>query len=304
MAIHAASHPDVAVTHPDKLIWKNPPIQKAGYLSYLVQTASRMLPFLEDKTLTVIRYPNGVPGDSFFQKHFSDNLPDFVQTVKEDEENRIICNNLSTLAWLGNQAAVEFHIPFQTAGSEYPDEIVFDLDPPDRRHFPWAVHAAREMKQLFDRLSVKSYPKLSGSRGIQIHLPLHRTRISYAETRLFTSFVATVLTQKFPLEFTTERLKKNRHGRLYIDYVQHAPGKTIICPYSARGKEGATVAAPLRWEEVTDQLQMEKFTIPFMLNRISSEPCPMTDYFQQSNPSLMGIIATLKAHQTAPHIIS
>jgi bifunctional non-homologous end joining protein LigD len=160
------------------------------------------------------------------------------------------------------------------------------------------------MKQLFDRLAVKSYPKLSGSRGIQIHLPLHRTKLSYAETRLFTSFIATVLTQRFPLEFTTERLKKNRLGRLYIDYVQHAQGKTIICPYSARGKEGATVAAPLRWSEVTDQLRMERFTIPYVLRRIASEPCPMTGYFQQSNTSLPGIIAALKAHQAAPHIIS
>lgn len=301
MAIHP---PDYEVTHPDKLIWQRPPIRKAGYIAYLVQTASRMLPFLEDKTLTVIRYPHGVPGDSFFQKHFPDNVPDFVQTVTEDAENRILCNNLSTLVWLGNQAAVEFHLPFQTFGSDDPDEIVFDLDPPDREHFPWAVHAAREMKQIFDRLAVKSYPKLSGSRGIQIHLPLHHTKVSYTDTRLFTSFIATVLTQKFPREFTTERLKKNRNGRLYIDYVQHAQGKTIICPYSARGKEGATVAAPLHWEEVTDQLHMERFTIPYVLQRISSEPCPMADYFEQDNETLNAVIAALRAHQAATHVIN
>lgn len=304
MATHPPSHPDIAITHPDKLIWKNPAIPKAGYISYLVQAASRMLPFLEDKTLTVIRYPNGVPGDSFFQKHFPDNVPDFVQTVTEDGENRIICSNLSTLVWLGNQSAVEFHIPFQTVGSDYPDEIVFDLDPPDREHFPWAVHAAREMKQLFDRLAVKSYPKLSGSRGIQIHLPLNGTVISYSDTRVFTSFIAEVLTQKYPAEFTTERLKKKRNGCLYIDYVQHAQGKTIICPYSARGKEGATVAAPLRWEEVTDQLQMEMFTIPYVRQRMSSEPCPMADYFEQDNKTLPAVIAALREHQAAPHIIS
>jgi DNA polymerase LigD, polymerase domain len=293
----SAIHPEVVITHPDKLIWQDPPINKEQYISYLVKASARLLPFLRNKALTVIRFPDGVPGTSFFQKHCPAYAPEFIQRIKLDDEEWIICNDLSALVWLGNQAAIEFHIPFQTVDSKNPNEVVFDLDPPDRQHFPMAVHAAKEMKQIFDRLHVKSYPKLSGSRGIQIHIPLHHTVMSYSDTRVFTSFIADVLTQKYPDAFTTERLKKNRNGRLYIDYVQHAKGKTIICPYSARGKEGATVAAPLRWEEVTDQLQMETFTIPYVLNRISSVPCPMADYFQQSNESLPAIISSLKNHR-------
>ncbi|TGA99441.1 ATP-dependent DNA ligase [Sporolactobacillus shoreae] len=282
------------LTHPDKIIWEKPQINKFQYLSYLSRAAPRMLPFLTGRQLTVIRWPHGVPGASFFQKNCPDYAPDFIQTSEKDGTRYIVCNDLKTLLWMGNQLAIEYHIPFQKAGSVRPQEIVFDLDPAERADFPLAIKAAREMKQLFDRLMIRGYPKLSGSRGIQIHIPIHYLRLSYSDTRLFTSFVAGVLVEKFPDDFTTERLKKNRGGRLYIDYVQHAAGKTIICPYSPRGKEGATVAAPLFWEEVCDRLRMEDFSIPAVFERMSNGTDPMRDFFQQKNDSLTRIIRSLK----------
>ncbi|WP_100488750.1 non-homologous end-joining DNA ligase [Sporolactobacillus pectinivorans] len=285
---------DIEITHPEKTLWQNPSINKAQFISYLVKVSPHMLPFLRNRALTVIRYPHGVPGESFFQKHCPDYAPEFIQTVNVNDEESILCNDLSTLIWLGNQLAIEYHIPFQAVNSDYPNEVVFDLDPPDRQHFSLAIKAAKEMHEMFIRFGIVSYPKLSGSRGIQIHIPVHHLTLPYADTRLFTSFIARVLTEKFSSAFTIERLKKNRNGRLYIDYVQHARGKTIVCPYSPRGKEGATVAAPLRWEEVNDQLNMETFTIPFVLKRISNEECPMKDYFNQSNKTLLPLIDFIK----------
>lgn len=285
---------EVNLTSHDKTIWSSPYLNKEGYLSYLAQISPIMLPFLENKRLTTIRYPHGVPGESFFQKNCPDYAPDFIKTDEHEGNQYIICNDAETLLWLGNQLAIEFHIPFQTLESDYPTEIVFDLDPPNKEAFPLAIKAAKEMRLIFESFQIKSYPKVSGSKGIQIHIPIKRSSLTYDETRIFTGFIANYLIEKFPDDFTIERFKKNRGTRLYIDYVQHARGKTIICPYSARGREGATVATPLYWDEITDDLKIETFNIPFVLKRLSNTTCPMNDFFSQENLTLIEVIAKLK----------
>ncbi len=287
-------HDDFKITHPDKIIWETPYINKERFITYLIQISQYILPFLENRILTTIRYPHGIPGESFYQKNCPDYAPSFIRTEKKDGINYIVCNNLPTLLWLGNQLAIEYHVPFQTIGTDKPLEIVFDLDPPSRSSFNLAIKAAKEMKKIFDSFDIISYPKLSGSKGLQIHIPITRDSLTYDETRIFTAFIANYLVEKFPEEFTIERMKKKRGNRLYIDYVQHSEGKTIICPYSTRGRERATVAAPLYWDEVNTKLKVEKYNIPFVLDRLSKENCPMSNFFEQENPSLLNIISTLK----------
>lgn len=285
---------EVKYTNLDKVVWENPLILKEGFISYLSEVSSFMLPFLKQRILTTIRYPNGILGESFFQKNCPDYAPSFIQKKEKDGNHFVVCNDLSTLLWLGNQLAIEFHVPFQTIKTDQPIEIVFDLDPPSRDSFHLAVKAALEMRKIFDSFNLVSYPKLSGSKGIQIHIPIANGRFTYPETRLFTSFIANYLVEQFPANFTIERLKKNRGGKLYIDFIQHAEGKTIICPYSTRGKADATVATPLLWDEVNENLKLEQFNIPFVLNRLSNMNCPMSDFFEQENPSLLSIISKLK----------
>ena len=285
---------EVVFTNLDKVIWPNPLIRKDGLLSYLSEVSSHMLPFLKERALTVIRYPNGIKGESFFQKNCPEYAPSFIQTIEKDGTDFVVCNDLSTLLWLGNQVAIEFHVPFQTIHEDRPLEIVFDLDPPSRASFSLAVKAALELNRIFQGFNIVSFPKLSGSKGIQIHIPISDQRFTYSETRLFTSFIANYLVDQFPDDFTIERFKKNRGDRLYIDYVQHAEGKTLICPYSTRGKEDATVAAPLFWDEVNEKLKLETFNIPFVLERLTRIKCPMKGFFEQNNDSLTEIIAMLK----------
>lgn len=286
----------VKLTHSKKTLWKTPYINKEGFLSYLIQVSSYMLPFLERRTLTTIRYPHGIPGEFFYQKNCPDYAPSSILTKTVGGINYIVCNELSTLLWLGNQLAIEYHIPFQTIDSLKPLEIVFDLDPPSKEDFHLAIKAALEMKIIFDSLEIKSYPKLSGSKGLQIHIPIKVNSLSYEDTRIFMYFIAKYLIDKFPNDFTIERFKKKRSGKLYIDYLQHAERKTIISPYSTRGQENATVAAPLYWEEVNENLRIEKFNIPFVLDRLSKVKCPMDDFFIQENPNLLEIVSTLKVN--------
>ncbi len=286
---------ELEMTHPDKPLWKEPALKKVDYLHYLSEISAYILPFLKDRLLTVIRYPHGIFGDSFFQKNCPTYAPEFVETKMADDINYIVCNQLETLLWLGNQLAFEYHIPFQTIKSKGPSEIVFDLDPPSRKEFNLAIEAATLIKEILDELKLIGFVKTSGNKGLQIYVPIQENTYSFAETRLFTAFIADYLVSKQPNLFTIERLKKARKGRLYIDYIQHAEGKTIIAPYSPRGTKEATVAAPLYWEEVSEHLKIEDFQIPNMLARINSLGDPFRTYFEaKEKQNFAPVLAFLK----------
>ncbi len=270
----------VPITHPDKPIWPEIGVTKDHYLSYLQSVSPFLLPFLQDRPLTVIRYPHGVLGESFYQKSRPDKLPHFVATAMMDEIDYIICNNLETLLWLGNQLALELHIPFQTRQTIYPTEIVFDLDPPSTDHFSLAIAGALDLKEIIDYFQLQSFVKTSGGKGLQLYIPLPANKFTYEEVRDFTEFVCRFLCQQKPHLYTVERLKKNRHNKLYLDYVQHAEGKTIIAPYSTRGNELGLVATPLHWEEVNDDLKPHYFSIPVVMERMKKISNPFK-YFRE-----------------------
>ncbi|WP_053216058.1 non-homologous end-joining DNA ligase [Guptibacillus hwajinpoensis] len=256
---------EVGITNPDKLLW--PSITKAEYLTYLSNIAPFMLPCLHNKPLTVIRFPDGIDGEAFYQRNCPEYAPEYISTVQYDDHNQIICSDLQTLLWLGNQAAIEFHVPFSPYDTNKPSEIVFDLDPPSKEAFHLAIKAAQRIKTILDQLHIIGFIKLSGNKGIQIHIPLPHKTFTYNQTKKFTRFIANYLTEKDPDSFTTERLKEKRNGRLYIDYVQHAAGKTIIAPYSARGNKEGLIAAPIKWQELTSTLTPRDYTMKDIRNR-------------------------------------
>ncbi|MFI8577478.1 DNA ligase D [Rossellomorea aquimaris] len=268
---------EVEITHPDKELFQKVSMTKLDYVRYLRKMSVAILPFLKDRSLTCIRFPHGLFGESFYQKNTPDYAPSFIETYKEDTIDYTVCNNLETLIWLGNQLALEFHIPFQRTKDTSVNEVVFDLDPPSRDQFSLAVKAASIMKELFDRLNLHSFVKTSGNKGLQVYIPIP-PGYTWKDTGLFTEFIAHYLVNNYPKDFTIERLKKNRKGRLYVDYIQHGEGKTIIAPYSLRGNEDALVATPLWWYEVNEDLHPEHFTIDVVLQRFQQMGCPFTKF--------------------------
>jgi len=270
----------VQITHPDKPVWPEVGITKNGYLHYLQMISPYVLPFLRDRPLTLIRFPHGVPGESFYQKSSPEKIPAFASTGWMDDIQYLVCNNLETLLWLGNQLALELHIPFQTLQTEHPTEIVFDLDPPSVDQFSLAVSGALDLKEMLDYFKLQSFVKTSGGKGLQLYIPLPENAFTYEEVRVFTEFICRFLCEQKPELYTIERLKKNRHQKLYLDYVQHAEGKTIIAPYSTRGNEKGLVATPLHWEEVNADLTPDLFTIPAVLERMKKVSNPFKDFRQ------------------------
>ncbi|WP_100397948.1 DNA ligase D [Bacillus sp. FJAT-44742] len=286
---------NVPVTSIDKPLWSTPLILKMDYLRYMREIAPLLLPYLKGRLLTVIRYPHGMYGESFYQKQCPDYAPEYVQTSNHEGTSFIVCNSAETLLWLSNQLAIEYHVPFQTVHSDFVSEIVFDLDPPSREFFSLAVKAAKELKRIFDTLQLTSFVKFSGNKGLQVYLPLEKESFTWEDTEQFNSFIAAFLVKQSPELFTIERLKKNRGNKLYVDYIQHRKGKTIIAPYSLRGNQSALVAAPLFWEEVEEGLDVESFTMEKVIQRIKRQGCPFSHFFETNNSSLKKIITDLKS---------
>ncbi|SFA97564.1 bifunctional non-homologous end joining protein LigD [Lentibacillus halodurans] len=283
----------VEPSNTDKMFWPSTGLTKGDLLVYMRAIAPYMLPFLNERLLTIIRCPDGVDGESFFQKHLPDYAPDFIKGIKQNGEMHFVCNHLNSLIWFANHGTVEYHIPFQTVDRENPSEIVFDLDPPDREAFSLAVKAAGFLKQILDDLKLVSFVKTSGGKGLQVHIPIPDESMTYEETGVFTQAIARTLEKGYPDLFTTERFKKKRGDRLYIDYLQHGKDKTLVAPYSPRKREDATVAAPLFWDEVGRELTPNAFTINNVVKRIQTDGCPFARYFETGEKQVMDAVLAM-----------
>ncbi|MFC4663822.1 DNA ligase D [Oceanobacillus aidingensis] len=267
----------IETSNTDKYLWPDV-FKKKDLLVYIREISPWMLPFLKQRALTIIRCPDGIKEKSFFQKSIPNYAPDFLSFDAADD--LIVCNQLESLVWLANHGSIEYHVPFQRIGQVTPLEIVFDLDPPDKEHFVLAVKAAKLLKQILDDLNLVSFVKTSGNKGLQIYIPIREGSMTYDETVFFTETVAKTLERAFPNDFTTERLKKKRKGRLYIDYIQHGQDKTLIAPYSPRMTNEGTVSMPLYWHEVHKGLEPTAFTIGNAVERLQEVGCPFAGYFE------------------------
>jgi len=272
----------VDISNQNKIFWPQSRLTKGDLLIYMRDIYPYFIPYVKNRALTVIRCPDGVEEESFFQKNIPSYAPDFIEVIENNADTLQLCNNLESLIWYANHGAIEYHIPYQTVDSFFPIEIVFDLDPPNRESFSLAVQAAKLMKQILDELELISFIKTSGKKGLQIHVPVPPEQINYEETAIFTEAIAKTIEHVEPTLFTTERMKKNRGERLYIDYVQHGKNKTIITPYSPRKTAEGTVATPLDWSEVTENLHPEQFTIETVVRRVQTIGCPWLFHYEEA----------------------
>ncbi|MFP7169801.1 DNA ligase D [Terribacillus sp. 7520-G] len=288
-AIDLAQFPEtVELSKLDKLYWEEARIDKLRYLLYIRAVAPFMLPHMINREMTIIRCPDGVEADFFYQKHRPDYAPDFIPDTKA-----LQCPDLQTLIWFANHGSIEFHAPFHHIGSESPQEIAIDLDPPAEDALPLAIKAANLLKDWLDQMHLHAFIKTSGSKGLQLYIPLPDKQLSYEEAGTFTEALARLLVQQHPDLFTIERMKKNRHERLYIDYVQFGKGKTLPVPYTARKRTSGTVSTPLFWEEVNPGLTLDDFTIYTVPERIRQKGCPFASYEEARNSQRLDSILRL-----------
>ena len=265
---------DLKLTNLSKVYWPKDGISKRDLINYYHQIADFILPYLKDRPLSLNRFPGGIEGQAFYQKDVSKKAPEWAITfpytnTSGKHKKYLIGNDEATLIWMSSLGCIEMNPWFSRVKNlDNPDYCVIDLDP-DKNTFDQVIQAALVVKKIFDELKIVSYPKTSGSTGMHIYIPLGGN-YTYEQSQLFAKIIVRVVHAEIP-EFTSlERLIKNRHGKMYLDYLQNRAGATIACPYSLRPKPGATVSMPLHWEEVKPGLKMHDFTIHNAPDRLSS----------------------------------
>ncbi len=289
-AINVQGH-RIALTNLNKVLWpatdKSPALTKRHLITYLLRASPYLLPHLEDRPLTLKRYPDGINGEFFYQRHWDNPRPDFVETVslvvehEEGVKEFLMCNNLATLLWLGQLGTIEYHSWFsrislapegsfgepggQESGdiTDYPDFIIFDIDPyiysgkeargaePELnpQAFAQAGRVALWLKEILDGLSLSSFIKTSGRTGLHIYVPINR-RMDYRAVRASAGTIARFVQQEHPGEVVIDWAVEKRTGKVFIDYNQNVRGKTLGSVYAPRAAPGGTVSVPLLWDEL------------------------------------------------------
>ncbi len=246
----------IALKNLDKVFYPAAGFTKGDVVDYCVRVAPALLRHLRGRPLTLKRYPEGVEGPFFYEKRCPRHRPDWIHTApvwSEGNQEHIqycVVDDLASLVWLASIADLELHTSLSLARAiDRPTAVVFDLDPGPPADVIASCRVALLVRELLAALELESFPKTSGSKGIQVYVPLN-VAVTYAETKPFAHAVARLLERRHP-GLVVERMQKSlRAGKVLVDWSQNDPHKTTVCAYSLRARPRPTVSTPLRWAEV------------------------------------------------------
>lgn len=277
----------VTLTHTDKIFFPGEKYTKGDLIDYYNKIAEVMVPYLKDRPLVMLRYPDGINGQSFYHKDAPDYFPSWIKTksVKKDDGgmvNHVVCNDAATLVYIANQGCVTPHIWLsKTSKLDYPDTLIFDLDPPGD-DFGEVIFAAKELRKLLSgELGINTFIKTTGSKGVHVEIPL-QSKENFDEVRNFGQTIAKILAQRHPGRLTTEVRKNKRKERVFIDVARNGYAQTAVAPYAVRARPGAPVAVPIDWGELNSRMSPRKYNIKNIFNRLSRKKDPWEDFGKHS----------------------
>jgi bifunctional non-homologous end joining protein LigD len=245
---------EVAVTNLDKVFYSETGFTKGEMIDYYIRIAPVMLPHLKGRPVSLKRYPDGVNGMFFYEKQCPSHAPGWIKTTRVAKTGGYIdycvIDDLPSLVWAANIANLEFHT-FQHVGRALhrPTALVFDLDPGPPADILQCAEVALRIKAMLDAMGLESFPKTSGSKGMQLMVPLN-TPVNYDKTKAFARAVAAALSRELPDLVVDDMKKSLRKGKVFIDWSQNDDKKTTVCAYSLRAKSRPTASTPLKWSEV------------------------------------------------------
>lgn len=240
----------LSLTNLNKMFYPDVGFTKRDVISYYYAVCSFLLPHLRNRPITLKRYPDGVASGYFYEKRCPSYKPNWLETAAIDSINYCLIQDVESLIWLANIADLEIHsMLFTTRDEIHPTAMVFDLDPGEGASIINCCEIALELKCLFDDLLLESFPKTSGLKGLQLYVPLN-LHATFDQTKTFSQTVARLLEDRHPKQVTASMARKNRKGKVYIDWVQNDQKKTTVSVYSLRAGNQPTVSTPLSWEEV------------------------------------------------------
>jgi bifunctional non-homologous end joining protein LigD len=253
----------LSLTNLDKIFYPKAGFSKADLIHYYVQIAPYLLPHLNDRAITMKRYPDGVDGEYFYEKEAPSHRPDWVQTTKVakgsgDSINYCMINDLPSLVWIANLADLELHtFLHQAPDDNRPNMMAFDLDPGPPADIVLCCEVGLYLEAIFDELGLQCFAKTSGSKGLQVYVPLN-TPTTYEKTKTFSRTLAERLQEEHPDKVVSNMKKSAREGKVFIDWSQNDDHKTTVSVYSLRAKEQPTVSTPVFWEEVAQSAKSNR----------------------------------------------
>jgi len=252
---------ELKLSNLDKVLWPETGFTKGEMIEWYAAIAPVLLPHLRGRPLTLKRYPDGVEGKHFYEKRCPSHKPEWVRTTRvwsdrhREEIDYCLVEDLPTLVWTSNLADIELHTSLSLAAEiDVPTALVFDLDPGAPADVLDCAQVALWIRGMFERLGLNCYPKTSGSKGIQVYVPLDR-ETAYARTKPFAEAVAQTLEAKFPERVVSRMAKNLRPGKVLVDWSQNDEHKTTVCVYSLRAKARPTVSTPVEWDELEAALK-------------------------------------------------
>lgn len=269
----------IDVSKPGKLLFPAARVTKRGLVDYYRRIAPTMLAHLEDRPLTVHRFPDGIEAGGFFQQNAAEYFPDWIARARlpkaeGGEVEHFLCNDTASLVYLADQAAITPHAWLARADRpDCPDRMILDLDPPDD-DFALVRFAARSLRTALEELDLAAFVMTTGARGLHVVVPLDRSA-DFDASRAFARRLAEVVAARAPERMTTEQRKNKRRGRLFLDTLRNAYGQTAVAPYAVRARAGAPVAAPLDWSELGDaKLEAGRYHVGNIFRRLARKEDP------------------------------
>jgi bifunctional non-homologous end joining protein LigD len=291
----------VQLSHLDKVFFPDEGITKGDLVEYYRQMAPRILGFLRDRPLVMGRYPDGTAGHAIVQKNVPGYFPDWVSRAEVGKKDgtvcHVSCDKPATLVYLANQGCIELHAFLSRLEAiSRPDQLVFDLDPPDETGFSQACRVALELRELLAReLELTPYVKTTGGKGLHVHVPL-RPEHDFDTAREFARGVARVLASRSPRQLTIDQRKDQRGRRLYLDVMRNSYAQTAVAPFSVRARPGAPVATPLHWAEVeAGKLSPRDLTLRTIASRLEGRDDPWADMAAHRRGLPLSRLAALRA---------
>ncbi len=277
----------LSVSNLNKVLYPKAGFSKGQVINYYIRIAPCLLPHLKDRPLTMKRYPDGVEGEFFYEKNCPQHRPKWVKTAKvwSEGNNRImnycLAQDLPTLVWAANLADLELHTSLSRKRNiKRPTMMVFDLDPGAPADIVQCCQVGLWLRDLLGNMGLKSLAKTSGSKGLQVYVPLN-TSVTYAQTKKLSHALAEHLENKHGDLVTSNMSKSLRKGKVFVDWSQNDEHKTTVCVYSLRAKEEPTVSTPVTWEEVANCLKKKKADLlRFRSDRVLKRVEKMGDLFE------------------------
>lgn len=240
----------------DKVLYPGSGFTKGQVIDYYTRISGVLLPHLRQRALTLKRYPNGVDGQFFYEKNCPKHRPPWVGTVgvwssrNKADVNYCLADDLPTLVWVANLASLELHTSLSHADDvQRPSMVVFDLDPGPPATIVECSRVALRLREVLDGLGLAAFPKTSGSKGLQVYVPLN-TPVTYGQTKPFAHALAKLLEERHPELVLSVMNKDKRTGKVFIDWSQNDDSKTTVCVYSLRARPRPTISTPVTWDEV------------------------------------------------------